>query len=115
MEYLYNDDQISMGFGTKAVYLRADDRQDGGVVAIGGHLDYNLTDRLSVGGEGYYAPDMLSFHHVDRYLQYGANVGYNVVDNVIVNLGWRHTEFGYHKEDDLDYENNFYVGTKYRF
>ncbi|MFM2482983.1 YfaZ family outer membrane protein [Celerinatantimonas sp. YJH-8] len=114
-EFIQENGNSSFGLGVKAVMIRAQDREDGGVLAIGGHYDYQINDRLSTGAEFYYSPDMLSFHHVDKYLQYGAKVGYGVVDNVIMTAGWRHTEFGYSNEDTLDYENNFYVGSEYRF
>ncbi|MFM2479246.1 YfaZ family outer membrane protein [Celerinatantimonas sp. MCCC 1A17872] len=114
-EFVGNADPISFGFGGKAVFLDAKDHKNGGVVALGGHVTYQLNDRLSATAETYYAPDILSFHHVDRYMQYGAKASYMAVDNVDVVVGWRRTTFGYSAGPDLRYENNFYLGTDYNF
>lgn len=115
VEVVQNDGPFTFGLGSKAIFIHARDRKDGGVVALGGHADYRLNDRLKVGAETYYSPDMLSFHHVDRYLSYGAKATYYAADAVGVTLGWRRTTFDYSAESDLRYENNFYLGTDYNF
>ncbi|CAG8998861.1 MAG: hypothetical protein CENE_00821 [Candidatus Celerinatantimonas neptuna] len=114
-EFVKNNGAFSFGFGAKAIALMAKHRKDGGVVALGGHAEYQLNELMGVGAEVYYSPDILSFHHIDRYLSYGAHATYAVLDNVDVKAGWRRTSFGYSAQKSLHYENNFYLESDYKF
>lgn len=114
-EFVKQNGDFSFGFGAKAIALMAKQRKDGGVVALGGHAEYQLNEQMGVGAEVYYSPDILSFHHIDHYLSYGAHASYAVLDNVDVLAGWRRTSFSYSAADRLDYENNFYLESDYRF
>ncbi|MFM2486689.1 YfaZ family outer membrane protein [Celerinatantimonas yamalensis] len=115
VDFVQQNGRVEYGLGAKAIVLFAKGHDDGGVLALGGHYAYQLNDRLKAGGDVYYSPDILSFHHIDRYLSYGVKASYNAVDNVNVVVGWRRTTFGYSAGPDLRYQNNFYIGSDYSF
>lgn len=114
-EFVKRNGALSFGFGTKAVALVAKHRKNGAVIALGGHAEYQLNNRVGIGAEVYYSPDILSFHHINHYLSYGAHTSYAVLDNVDIIAGWRRTSFGYHAQNSLHYENNFYLESDYKF
>ncbi len=46
--------------GGKAIYLSPRDGKDGGALALGGGLQWDLNRYLSLYGEGYFAPESLT-------------------------------------------------------
>ncbi|CAG8998862.1 MAG: hypothetical protein CENE_00822 [Candidatus Celerinatantimonas neptuna] len=114
-EFVKRSGKLSFGFGAKAIALMAKHRKNGAVIALGGHAEYQLTDLIGIGAETYYSPNILSFHHIDRYLSFGGHISYRVLQNVDIIGGWRRTSFDYSAEDDLRYENNFYLESDYKF
>ena len=79
---------------------------------IGGRVTYDITNRWSVGG----ITTMLVGSGGARQYAYGAEVGYTLMDNLLVTLGYNWRGF---RDDDLtgsDYTNRGWVlGMRYKF
>lgn len=79
---------------------------------IGGRITYDVTNRWSVGG----ISTVLVGKGGAKQYAYGLEVGYTVVDNLLVTLGYNWRGF---KDDDLtgsDYTNKGWVlGVRYKF
>ena len=79
---------------------------------IGGRITYDVTNRWSVGG----ISTMLVGKGGAKQYAYGLEVGYTVVDNLLVTLGYNWRGF---RDDDLtgsDYTNKGWVlGVRYKF
>jgi len=108
------------GLGARFYYVNYDggsDSQDGSNLALGGFVQYQFPqfDRLSVGGNLFYAPSVLSFGDSDEFYEVGTWVGYSVIRDAEVYLGWRRLKSDFDQGGETMIDTGVHVGLRVRF
>ena len=109
---------IEAGLGGKFVYANPDNLSlDGGGLAPGGFLSYNFpnSNRFTLYGHLYYAPDILSFGDNDSYTEYELRLYYSVIDDAELFLGVRKLRVKYDGNPKVNFDSGLNVGLKIRF
>jgi YfaZ precursor len=90
---------------------------NGTVLGLGGRFNYTWPsyNRFKIGGELYYAPNIVSFNNADRYLQYSVNAGYEILHNAELYVGYRHISAAFTHTSTLTLDNTFMVGFNLSF
>lgn len=90
---------------------------NGLVLGFGGRFNYTWPsyNRFKIGGELYYAPNIVSFNNADRYLQYSVNAGYEILHNAELYVGYRHISAAFTNTSTLTLDNTFMVGFNLSF
>ncbi len=104
---------ILAGLGGRLYYIDADKRNDKGTaVGLGGFVNWDIppVPNLSVRGELYYAPDVLSFDEVKRYVDFFARVQYRIIEQAWVYAGYRNAEMKGVKASDQKIDEGFNLG-----
>lgn len=136
--YLYNDDDgwvanaslyltgfasdgenpLQAGIGGRTGWVDGDSSKQTGVpVAVGGYLKYTFPNlnRLSIRGEGWFAPDILSFGDLEKYQDYTIKLGYNVLKQADVYIGWRYVKGDFEERPSVEFDDGFNLGFSIRF
>ena len=109
---------LIFGVGAKLFYISPKGGiSNGAAVGVGAHFSYTWPtyNRFVVSGDLYYAPSIVSFQNVDRYLQFGVNAGYEVLRNADVYIGYRHVTAAFNGSQDLTLDSTFMVGMNLTF
>jgi hypothetical protein len=109
---------VQAGLGVRVVYSNGDlSNQDGFAIPIGGYLRYTLPrfNRISIGGEVYFAPNVLSLGDAEKYEEYAFRVGYNLMREADIYIGARYVNGEYKKARDARYDNGMHIGITLRF
>ena len=109
---------LQAGLGVRLVHTRTDPGVfDGTALALGGFVRYTLprADRFSIGGYGYYAPDVTSFGDQTEYYELGVRVGYSVLRAGDVYLGLRRIEADYNGAGGFTFDSGLHAGFELRF
>ncbi|MGH8398292.1 MAG: YfaZ family outer membrane protein [Gammaproteobacteria bacterium] len=90
---------------------------NGTVLGLGGSFDYTWPtyNRFHIGGELYYAPNIVSFNNADRYLQYGVKAGYEILHNADLYVGYRHITAAFTGTSTVTLDSTFMVGLNLSF
>jgi YfaZ precursor len=90
---------------------------NGTVLGLGGRFSYTWPsyNRFKIGGELYYAPNIVSFNNADRYLQYSVNAGYEILHNADLYVGYRHISAAFTNTGTITLDNTFMVGFNLSF
>lgn len=112
-----NNANVEVGLGLRGVGI--DQRGgSGGAVAVGGDFDLRLPEfnRIGLVGYAFYAPRVLSFSDVDRYIDTAITLDYELIRDASVYVGYRQVrvridDFG---GSDLR-DNSTIVGLRLRF
>ena len=86
---------ILAGVGGRVYYMDADKTDDSGTaVGLGGFINWEIptVPNLSLRSDFYYAPDVLSFDEVERYLDFSARVQYRIIEQAWLYVGYRNAE-----------------------
>lgn len=105
-----------MGIGGKAITYDAGG-PDGGALAVGGYILHNLASAnlLSVRGDLYYAPSVVTFGDGNRYVEYSMRLQYQIVDQANVYLGYRNIEVDFDQFGSIDIDQSAHVGLMMHF
>ncbi len=109
---------LQAGLGLRLVYTTTDpSRFDGGSLALGGFVKYTFpnANRFSIGGHGYYAPDIVSFGDQSQYYEIAVRAAYNVIRDADVYIGVREVEAKYDGGGRYEYDSNLHAGLEFRF
>lgn len=109
---------LQAGLGLRVVYTRTDPSVfSGTALALGGFARYTLpnANRYSVGGYGYYAPDITSFGDQTEYFEIGVRAGYSVIRDGDIYLGLRRIEADYKGTGGFKLDSGLHVGFELRF
>lgn len=110
---------LTAGLGTRFYYSDYDkgSKESGSSLTLGGFARYQFPqyDRVAVGGELFYGPSVLSFGDSDSYYEVGAWVGYSVLRDGEVYLGWRRIKTDFDNDGDTMIDTGFHVGLRARF
>ncbi|MEM8816772.1 MAG: YfaZ family outer membrane protein [Pseudomonadota bacterium] len=109
---------LDAGLGLRLVYTETDPSGfDGTALALGGFARYTLpnADRFNIGGSLYYAPDVVAFGDQTEYYEISVRVGYNVLRDADVYIGFREIKAEYEGAGRLEYDSSLHVGFEFRF
>jgi hypothetical protein len=109
---------LQAGLGGRIVYTNGDlTDQDGFAVPIGGYLRYTpgRFNRLSVSGEVYFAPDVLSLGDAEKYEEYAVRLAYNLMREADIYMGARYIKGEYKKARDARFDTGMHIGITLRF
>lgn len=109
---------LQAGLGVRLVYTTTDPSGfDGGSLALGGFVKYTFrsANRFSIGGHGYFAPDIVSFGDQTRYYEFAFRAAYNVIRDADVYIGFREVEAKYDGGGSYEYDSDLHVGFEFRF
>lgn len=107
---------LEAGLGFK-VYGASADSNGSLAVGLGGEVRYNAPQlsRLGVGVFAYYAPDILAFLDTDKFYEAGARVGYQILPEALIYLGYRKVEMGLNNGNDFVVDSGGHLGFRYGF
>ncbi|MGC1508407.1 YfaZ family outer membrane protein [Ketobacter nezhaii] len=86
---------ILAGLGGRLYYIDADKQNNSGTaLGLGGFVNWDLPNvtNLSLRSDFYYAPDVLAFDEVKRFVDFSARVQYRVIEQAWIYLGYRNAE-----------------------
>jgi hypothetical protein len=86
---------ILAGIGGRLYYLDSDkSNQSGTALGLGGFVNWEIPSvtNLSIRSDFYYAPDVLAFDEIERYLDFTARVQYRIIEQAWVYVGYRNAE-----------------------
>lgn len=86
---------ILAGVGGRVYYIDSDKGDNTGTaIGLGGFINWEIptVPNLSIRSDLYYAPDVLSFDEVERYLDFSARVQYRIIEQAWLYVGYRNAE-----------------------
>jgi len=92
------DAHITAGLGLRVQYLDLEHGDDGTGLALGGQIEIapRGMERISFGGYGYYQPKILTSGDIDAQSEWAARIGYEVIRNASIYVGYRSLRADYH-------------------
>ncbi|MGE5626416.1 MAG: YfaZ family outer membrane protein [Bacillota bacterium] len=109
---------LIFGVGAKAFYISPKNFNENGLaVGVGAHFRYTWPtyNRFAVGGELYYAPNIVSFRNTDRYLQTGVRAAYQILRNADVYVGYRYITASFGGGSSMTLDSSVVVGMSLTF
>jgi len=110
------DAKVVAGLGIRAAYIDGEN-DDGGAVALGGQVDVRIPgyDRIALGAYAYGAPSVTSFGDIDSYYDIGVSVGYEVIKDASVYVGWRQVQADIDPNGEIEADDGFHAGLRLNF
>lgn len=106
------------GVGAKFFYLSPKGGLDNGeALGIGAHFRYTWPtyNRFGIGGELYYAPNIVSFQSVDRFLWARVSANYQILRNADVYVGYRYVSAAFNGSSNATLDSSIIVGMSLTF
>ncbi len=109
---------LVMGMGVKMAYT---DLKEKSVLAmpLGITIDYTLPFDipipLHIAGQGYYAPEVLSFEASKNYMEFQTNFDIEVMDRGLITMGYRWIETPLLTNNSAYYNRSYFFGLKFKF
>ncbi|MGB6019237.1 MAG: YfaZ family outer membrane protein [Sulfurimonadaceae bacterium] len=109
---------LMMGMGLKLVYTPLE-QQSISALPIGVVTDYTLpfdiVIPLHIGGQFYYAPEVLSFETSTSYMEYQVNFDVQLMERGLLTMGYRGIDTPTKDLSSAYYNRSFFVGFKFKF
>ncbi len=109
---------LMMGMGVKLAYTPLDS-QSIFALPIGVVTDYTLpldiVIPLHIGGEFYYAPEVLAFEQSTSYMEYQANFDIQLMERGLITMGYRGIDTPLKDMSNAYYNRSYFVGFKFKF
>lgn len=107
---------VTAGLGARLQYVDSE-HDNGGALALGGQVRVKLPQatRVRFNAYGYYGPDASTFGDYDHFLEFSVSVGYEILRDAELYLGYRTIEVGLDPGPDVDLEDGFHVGIRLDF
>ena len=109
---------LMMGMGIKLAYTPLDN-QSIFAMPIGVVGDYTLPldiiIPLHIGGQFYYAPEVLAFETSTSYMEYQANFDVEIMERGLITMGYRGIETPTKVKDNSYYNRSYFFGFKFKF
>lgn len=107
---------LEAGLGARLQYVDADSA-DGGSLALGGQLRLKLlqADRLRFNAGAWYGPKASTSGDFDEFTELSASVGYEVLRDAELYVGYRSIEVGIDNGPSVDLEDGAHVGIRLQF
>lgn len=104
---------VLAGIGARFYFLDADRiDQDGTSFALGGFLNWEVpgVPNLSLRGDLYYAPDVLSFGEIENFIDFSARIQYRVIEQAWLHAGYRFAEVSPEEGRDQKIDEGLFIG-----
>ena len=102
------------GLGGRLYYMDNDTSDASGTaVGIGGFINWEVptVTNLSLRTDLYYAPDVLAFDDISRYLDFTARIQYRIIEQAWIYLGYRNAEVEpADSNDDQTFDEGGHIG-----
>lgn len=109
---------LMMGMGLKLVHtpltVQSIFAMPLGVVADY-RLPFDIVIPLHLGGQFYYAPEVLAFERSTSYMEYQANFDVELMERGRVTMGYRGIDTPIAGKSNTYYNRSFFVGFKFKF
>ena len=109
---------LMMGMGIKLAYTPLDS-QSIFAMPIGVVTDYTLPFDiiipLHIGGQFYYAPEVLAFEQSTSYMEYQANFDVELMERGLLTMGYRGIDTPTKDKGNTYYNRSYFVGFKFKF
>lgn len=104
------------GVGGKFIYFN-NSSTNGAALALGGFLRHTLAaaNLISLRGDLYYAPGVVTFNDADRYFEISVRIEYKLMDRADIFAGIRKLEIGLDKAGDADVDKGAFAGLVMHF
>ena len=108
---------LIFGVGGKFFYISPNHIDNGEALGIGAHFRYTWPyfNRFAIGGELYYAPNIVSFQNVDRYLQGRVTFDYQILRNADAYVGYRYVSAAFGGGPNVTLDSSVIVGMSLTF
>lgn len=109
---------LQAGIGGRTGWVDGDSSKQSGIpLAVGGFVKYTFPkwNRLSLRGEGWIAPEILSFGDLDKYQDYTVRVGYNVLKQADLYIGYRYVKGNFSDAPSVTFDDGGHIGFTIRF
>lgn len=109
------------GIGGKFMFVDADLTEAGAAIAVGGFIRHTLSQAnlISLRGEIFVAPGIVSFQGVQDYFEFSGRVEYQLLDQANIYLGYRSIEADMELETggeaEIEFEDGLIAGVTLRF
>jgi len=111
----HRQDIHSFSIGAKFSKLWANHRDNPHSFAIGGDYSIDLDNKLTLSASGYYAPSVLTSSQLSRYYDVDAKLGYAMMPQATVHIGYCVIQFRYKEQANLDFTKGLYIGATFNF
>lgn len=103
---------MALGLGVKA-----NTTKDFISIPLGFEMVYSVPNveviPITINGSVYYAPEVLALKDATRFLEYGINARFEVIENGLIVFGYRKIDLT--ATDTLTYNDSAYLGFKFAF
>jgi hypothetical protein len=109
---------LEAGLGGRTGYVDGDQSGQSGIpIAVGGFIKYTFPrlNRLNIRGEAWIAPEILSTGDLTEYQDYTVRVGYNVLKQADIYLGYRYVQGKFDNDTKVDFDDGAIIGFSIRF
>ena len=106
-------DRFDLQLGAKAFWLDVED-DDGFGIALGAGVAFAVIDKLSLGLDVYYTPDVISSGDIENTLDIDLRLAYQMLENGQLFIGYRRFDADFEK-GDVDIYDDAYFGVKFSF
>ena len=101
------------GLGARYYFIDIDETdQDGTALGLGGFINWDIpgVPNLSLRGDFYYAPDVLSFGEIETYGEASVRVQYRLIEQAWVHGGYRRAKASPEEGRDTNIDEGGFVG-----
>lgn len=111
-----NRQDLHGSLGARLYYLDADG-PDGHGVGLGGGAGYKIPaiEGLSVHGEVYYAPKVMVFRDIERFVDASIHLKYQILEQGSVYVGYRSQKVHIKRGDSENIDEGVHVGISLQF
>ena len=108
---------LIFGVGGKFLYIAPQGIDNGEALAVGAHFRYTWPyfNRFGIGGELYYAPNIVSFQNVDRFWEGRVTLNYQVLQQGDVYVGYRYVSAAFGSGPNATLDSSVIVGLSLNF
>lgn len=108
---------LIFGVGGKFFYIAPNGTDNGEALAIGAHFRYTWPyfNRFAIGGELYYAPNIVSFQNVDRFWEGRLTANYQILRNADAYVGYRYMSASFGNGPSRTLDSSVIIGLSLTF
>lgn len=109
---------ILAGLGVRAYYIDSEETDsDGKALGLGGFLNWDIPSvpHLSLRGDLYYAPDVLTFDDIEEFIDFSGRVQYRVIEQAWIYAGYRRIKLETELGADTNIEEGGFAGMMFWF
>ncbi|HEY1774441.1 MAG TPA: YfaZ family outer membrane protein [Gammaproteobacteria bacterium] len=108
---------LIFGVGGKFFYISPNGVDNGEALAVGAHFRYTWPyfNRFAVGGELYYAPNIVAFQSADRFWEGRLTANYQILRNADAYVGYRYVSAAFNDGSNMTLDSSIIVGIALSF